>query len=95
MGNASKTAALLAALSALLLFIGQLLGGQTGMTVALVTAIAMNFGSYWFTDKIVLRMYIAREVGPEPPSPDAPMAWPARRGRSRPRHGRLPFRRER
>ena len=63
MRNAFKTAALLAALSALLLFIGQLLGGQTGMTVALVAAIAMNFGSYWFADKIVLRMYNAREVG--------------------------------
>jgi heat shock protein HtpX len=54
---------LLAALSALLLLIGQWLGGQNGLTIALVLAVAMNFGSYWFADKIVLRMYNAREVG--------------------------------
>jgi heat shock protein HtpX len=63
MANTMRTATLLAALSALLLLIGQWLGGQNGLTIALVLAVAMNFGSYWFADKIVLRMYNAREVG--------------------------------
>ena len=54
-------------LSALLLLIGQLLGGQSGLVIAFVFAVAMNFGSYWFSDKIVLRMYKAAEVGPEHP----------------------------
>jgi heat shock protein HtpX len=65
MGNTFKTAALLAALSALLLVIGELLGGANGMALAFVFAILMNFGSYWFSDKIVLRMYRAKEVGPD------------------------------
>jgi heat shock protein HtpX len=63
MGNTFKTAALLAALSALLLVIGELLGGANGLVLAFVFAILMNFGSYWFSDKIVLRMYRAQEVG--------------------------------
>jgi len=53
---------LLGALSGLLLVIGELLGGQMGLMFAFVMAIAMNFGSYWFSDKIVLRMYRAKEV---------------------------------
>lgn len=65
MANMMRTATLLAALSGLLLLAGQWLGGQSGLTIALVLAIAMNFGSYWFADKIVLRMYNAREVGPD------------------------------
>ncbi|MCH7474791.1 MAG: hypothetical protein IIA27_08970 [Gemmatimonadetes bacterium] len=40
-----------------LLFIGRMLGGETGLVVALGAAIAMNFGSFWFSDKIVLQMY--------------------------------------
>ena len=67
MGNTFKTGLLLGLLSALLLLIGQLLGGQNGLVVAFVFAVAMNFGSYWFSDKIVLRMYKAAEVGPEHP----------------------------
>jgi heat shock protein HtpX len=63
-----KTAMLLAALTALFLFIGQALGGQTGMIIAIVFAVVMNFGTYWFADKIVLRMYNAQEVTPS----DAP-----------------------
>ncbi len=65
MTNGLKTAALLAALSALLLMIGQALGGQTGLVIAFGIAIVMNFGSYWFSDKIVLKMHRAREVGPD------------------------------
>jgi heat shock protein HtpX len=65
MPNGMKTALLLGALSALLLWIGDLLGGSTGVMIAFVFAAIMNFGSYWFSDKIVLRMYNAQEVGPE------------------------------
>jgi heat shock protein HtpX len=60
--NRLKTMFLIAALTALLLFVGQALGGRSGMTVALVFAVAMNFGAYWFSDKIVLRMYGAKEA---------------------------------
>jgi len=60
-----KTAALLAALSAVLLAVGELLGGANGLMFAFVFAVIMNFGSYWFSDKIVLRMYRAQEVGPD------------------------------
>ncbi|MBI1874492.1 MAG: zinc metalloprotease HtpX [Acidobacteria bacterium] len=67
MGNAAKTALLLGALSALLLVIGDLLGGSNGLAIAFVFAAVMNLGSYWFSDKIVLRMYGAQEVGPEHP----------------------------
>jgi len=67
MGNTLKTAALLAVLSALLLVIGELLGGANGLVIAFVFAVLMNFGSYWFSDKIVLRMYRAQEVEPSHP----------------------------
>jgi heat shock protein HtpX len=62
MPNGLKTALLLGALSGLLLVIGQLLGGANGMLVGFLFAVVMNFGSYWFSDKIVLRMYHAQEV---------------------------------
>ena len=67
MGNSVKTVLLLGLLSGLLLVIGELLGGQAGLLFAFVIAVAMNFGSYWFSDKIVLRMYRAEQVGPEHP----------------------------
>ncbi len=67
MNNTLKTTLLLATLSAMLLVIGEVAGGQAGLMIALVFAVVMNFGSYWFSDKIVLRMYNAREVGPEHP----------------------------
>jgi heat shock protein HtpX len=60
--NRIKTLLLLAALTALFLFIGQAIGGQTGLIIALLIAGVMNFASYWWSDKIVLRMYNAREV---------------------------------
>jgi heat shock protein HtpX len=63
MPNGLKTALLLGAMSGLLLVIGQLLGGANGMLVGFLIAVVMNFGSYWFSDKIVLRMYRAQEVG--------------------------------
>jgi len=57
-----KTVVLLAALTGLLLALGNLFGGKQGMTIMLFISLAMNFGSYWFSDKLVLRMYGAREV---------------------------------
>jgi heat shock protein HtpX len=62
--NTFRTAILLAVLTALLVWIGDLLGGRNGAIIALVIAGAMNFFSYWFSDKIVLKMYGAQEVGP-------------------------------
>ena len=67
MGNGIKTVLLLGALSGLLLAIGELLGGANGLMMAFIFAVVMNIGSYWFSDKIVLRMYRAQEVGPEHP----------------------------
>ena len=67
MPNGLKTALLLGTLSGLLVFIGDLLGGPDGMLFALAIAGVMNLGSYWFSDKIVLRMYRAQQVGPEHP----------------------------
>jgi heat shock protein HtpX len=63
MPNGLKTALLLGLLSGVLLLIGQLLGGASGMMIGFIFAVVMNFGSYWFSDKIVLRMYKAQEVG--------------------------------
>jgi heat shock protein HtpX len=62
MFNLMKTAILMAAITALFMTIGRLLGGQQGMVLALVVALGMNFFSYWFSDKMVLRMYNAQEV---------------------------------
>ena len=67
MTSGLKTAALLGGLSALFLLIGGYLGGEQGMVLAFGLAVVMNVGSYWFSDKIVLRMYSAREVGPDHP----------------------------
>jgi heat shock protein HtpX len=67
MANGLKTALLLGLLSALLLFLGEALGGSQGLVMGFVFAVVMNFGSYWFSDKIVLRMYRASEVGPSHP----------------------------
>jgi heat shock protein HtpX len=65
MGNQIRTTLLLALLTVLIVLIGRWLGGAEGMTMALVMAAAMNFASYWFSDKIVLRMYNAQPVGPQ------------------------------
>lgn len=60
--NRMKTVFLLAMLTGLLLAIGNWFGGQSGMMIMFLVSVAMNFGSYWFSDKIVLNMYGAREV---------------------------------
>ena len=62
MFNILKTAVLMAAITALFMAIGSFLGGRQGMMVALVVAVGMNFFSYWFSDKLVLKMYNAHEV---------------------------------
>ena len=60
--NQLKTVILLAALGGLLVVLGGYLGGKNGATIAFVIALAMNVGSYWFSDRIVLSMYHAQEV---------------------------------
>ena len=65
MNNSLKTVLLLGLLSGVLLVIGELLGGSQGLVVAFGFAVVMNFMSYWFSDKIVLMMYRAQEVGPD------------------------------
>jgi heat shock protein HtpX len=65
MSNAVKTAFLLGVLSALFLFLGEVLGGAQGLLLGFVFAVGTNFFAYWFSDKMVLRMYNAQEVGPD------------------------------
>lgn len=60
--NQFKTALLLGALTSILLFIGSLIGGRMGLTFALIFAGGLNFVSYWWSDKIVLAMYRAKEA---------------------------------
>ncbi|RMF83263.1 MAG: zinc metalloprotease HtpX [Nitrospinota bacterium] len=62
--NSLKTVILLGLLTGLILLFGDYFGGSQGLTIAFVFALIMNFGSYWFSDKIVLAMYRAREVSP-------------------------------
>ena len=62
MENKVKTFLLLAGLTVFLVFMGKVIGGRSGMYIAFLLALAMNFFSYWYSDKIVLRMYGAQEV---------------------------------
>lgn len=71
MANSIKTTLLLGLLTGLILWFGQFLGGSQGMVVAFAFAVLLNFGSYWFSDKIVLAMYRAREVSQS----DAPQLY--------------------
>jgi heat shock protein HtpX len=64
MTNNMKTFALLTLLTVFLVVMGDLLGGRQGMIIAFVFAVVMNFGSYWFSDKLVLSMYRAKEISP-------------------------------
>jgi heat shock protein HtpX len=67
--NNLKTLVLLVTLTLILVWAGGALGGKQGMTIALIFALGINFVSYWFSDKIVLRMYKAKEVS-EAEAPD-------------------------
>lgn len=69
--NTLKTVFLMTALMVMFVTVGGMLGGQTGMIFAFIMAMVMNFGSYWFSDKIVLKMYGARQIGPQ----DAPQLY--------------------
>ena len=60
-----KTVLLLGLLSGIIIVLGGLLGGRTGIVIAFGMALLMNVGSYWYSDKIVLSMYRARELAPE------------------------------
>ncbi|UGV39860.1 zinc metalloprotease HtpX [Methanococcoides orientis] len=62
MKNMFKTTLLLASLTGLLVIVGNLIGGTSGMIIAFAFAVILNFGSYWYSDKIVLKMYHAKEV---------------------------------
>jgi len=65
MGNWFKTALLLGIMTMFIVWIGNLFGGKQGMMFAFILAMGMNFFSYWFSDKIVLSMYRAKEVAPD------------------------------
>ena len=60
MGNQLKTTLLLGSLTGLIVLIGRYFGGSSGMVIAFVFAVLMNFGSYWFSDKIVLKIVLTR-----------------------------------
>ena len=62
--NGFRTVVLLAVLTALLVWLGGAFGGRQGAIIALIFAGAMNFASYWFSDKMVIAMYQGREIGP-------------------------------
>ena len=64
MGNQIKTTVLLTLMTVFFMFIGNLLGGRQGLIIAFFFAAGMNLFSYWYSDKIVLRMYNAREATP-------------------------------
>ncbi|MBI3092339.1 MAG: zinc metalloprotease HtpX [Candidatus Tectomicrobia bacterium] len=62
--NTTKTFLLLAVLTVLIMLVGSAIGGRGGLMIAFLFAVLMNVGSYWYSDKIVLRMYHAQEIGP-------------------------------
>lgn len=66
--NTIKTAMLMALLMAIMVAMGGVFGGESGATIMLIIAVAMNFFTYWFSDKMILSAYGAREIGPQ----DAP-----------------------
>lgn len=69
--NTMKTFLLMGALTILLVFVGNAFGGEQGTVIAFAFAVVMNFGTYWFSDKIVLSMYRARPLQPS----DNPMLF--------------------
>lgn len=60
--NTFKTVALMTAMMVLFLIVGTALGGETGLIIAFIFSLALNFGSYWFSDKIILSMYRAQPI---------------------------------
>src|SRR3990172_9331453 len=84
MGNTLKTGLLLAVLTVLFVAVGNAVGGQSGMLTAFAFAVLMNVGAYWFSDKIVLRMYRAQEVS-EAEAPQLQPPFRCRKSISSPR----------
>ena len=84
-----KTVLLLALLSAIIIGLGGIMGGRTGIIIAFVIAMIMNVGSYWYSDKIVLSMYQARELSEDEAPPAAPHGGRACRQRRHPQAPRL------
>lgn len=78
MFNWMKTFMLMAAITALFVVLGGMMGGRGGMLLALGFALVMNFGAYWFSDKMVLRMYNAKEVDANS-APISTTWWPSLR----------------
>jgi len=68
MSSQIKTGLLLGLLTVIILLFGRMIGGHSGLMVAFILALVMNVGSYWFSDRIILAMYRAQEIGPD----DAP-----------------------
>ena len=64
-GNKTKTFLLLGLLTVIIMMLGQAMGGRQGMVIAFLFASVMNFFSYWYSDRIVLKLYRAREAGRE------------------------------
>ncbi len=62
MGNQLKTTLLLGSLTGVIILIGRYFGGSSGMVIAFIFALLMNVGSYWFSDKIVLKLYKSRQL---------------------------------
>ncbi len=60
--NGMKTTILMTLMMVLFIIVGSLIGGESGMIIAFVISLALNFGSYWFSDKVVLSMYRAKQV---------------------------------
>jgi len=71
MSNQIRTTVLLAIMTAVIMWVGKMLGGTGGMIIALIFAGGMNFFSYWYSDKLVLKMYRAQEASPE----EAPLVY--------------------
>ncbi|RAM49998.1 MAG: hypothetical protein C6Y22_19595 [Hapalosiphonaceae cyanobacterium JJU2] len=69
--NTLRTTFLMALLIVLFVLIGRVIGGQSGMTIAFILALGMNFFSYWFSDKVILKLYNAQEIT----QADAPELW--------------------
>jgi len=69
--NTIKIIIMLAALSGIFMVVGAFLGGKIGLVIALIFSAVMNFGSYWYSDSIVLKMYKAQPVTEE----KAPMLY--------------------
>src|SRR6058998_1178252 len=69
--NTTKTIVLMVGLTVLLVFVGGAFGGRQGMIYLFIFSLLMNLFSYWFSDKIVLRMYNAKEVT----EAESPMLW--------------------